>query len=452
MDIAGEDFLIPDYAEKSIEYRSYKTTNTVYIFDGYRVTENWIEEVWQGIYIEGDIFVDIGPKEMQYRSIHKPHKVRLGYHGLNYSNMNAENISLVDRMKYFQYLYFFVADRLEQFIAQDRAPVLHFDTTQVDPKIGLEKTLYYLDKLNIDFFNPLQNADKMGAYQRGKALDVSQRSTMQHINNYIQLLESIDNQISDVAGISPQREGFSTPYESVTNHQQSIMQSNNVTEIYFHLHTKLYERILNSILKAAFIVFKNNGIIRQYILDDLQIQTLMLMPDDLLAVDMGVVITSSRKELEIAGKLQSLIEYMMNSDQSSIGDVVAMIRANSSAEMQRILEDREYDRKKQEENLQRMQQEMQQKELEAMAQQEQANRDHELTLKQMELEVQLGLNMNKTSLDSLERQAKIEVERKKSENKRAQDIDKNEVAKMKLEIERERNKILASKKPSGDSK
>lgn len=154
--------------------------------------------------------------------------------------MNAESISLMDRMKPFQYLYFIVAHKLKKLIATDRGKVFHFDITMVPEKLGLEKTLYYLEEMNIDFYNPLHNAETPGVHQRSKVTTATDRSNMQHILNYVQLLAALDEQISDVAGITRQREGQIARNEAVTNSQQTIMQSATITEaVYFQPHNKL---------------------------------------------------------------------------------------------------------------------------------------------------------------------------------------------------------------------
>lgn len=181
----------------------------------------------------------IGPKELQFRSKDNPNDVSLGYHGVIYNATNASPVSLMDRMKPFQYLYFIVMHKLKELIAQDQGKVFHFDTTMVDPKIGLEKTLYYLKKLNIDFFNPLANADVPGQAQRGKISGETDMSNMQFILSYINILAALDNQISEVAGVSRQKEGQAAPSEAVTNVQSNIQMSSMVTEVYYRLHAKL---------------------------------------------------------------------------------------------------------------------------------------------------------------------------------------------------------------------
>ena len=64
--------------------------------------------------------------------------------------------------------------------------------------MDIEKAIYYLEELDIDFYNPLANAETAGAASRQKITNATNRSNTQHIANYIQLMDSIDQQISDI--------------------------------------------------------------------------------------------------------------------------------------------------------------------------------------------------------------------------------------------------------------
>lgn len=252
LDLLSEDYMIPKNATKSAYYNEYGKKKLIYTVEeeGYTLEENWIDDIWQGFKV-GDCYAGVTRKPYQFRSIDNPFDVKLGYHGVGFSNTNAPNISLMSRMKPFQYLYFIIAHKLKSFIAQDRAPLVPFDTSMIDPKIGLEKTLYYMDQLNINFFNPLENAESAGSHQRGSVSGSIDRTTMQYINNYIGVLQAIDQEISDVAGVSKQREGGTSANETATASQQAIIQSSHITEIYFDTHAKHWEKVLNSLIQVA---------------------------------------------------------------------------------------------------------------------------------------------------------------------------------------------------------
>lgn len=351
--MVNEDFKVPSYATSETVKEGNKR-KTYYYFDDMELTWGWIPEVWEGIRIGSDIYCCLGPKAYQFRSADNPQKVKLGYHGICYSAMNADPVSLMDRMKPFQYLYFFIAHKLKKLIARDRGQVFHFDMSMIPEQIGLEKTIYYLEEMDIDFFDPLKNAEAPGAFQRGKIAGATSRSNMQHILNYVQLLAAIDEQISDVAGITRQREGQTTPNQAVTNAQQDLIQSATITEtIYFRPHEKVWENVLNSLLQCAQVAWQNKSVIRQYVLDDLSVQTLQLTPGDLLNSDFGVFVSNSTKDVEVFESLKGLAQPLIQNDKAKFSDIIKLLKATSVRELE--LGIAESEKKIQEEQLQQIQ-------------------------------------------------------------------------------------------------
>lgn len=341
--IVSEDFEVPSDAQKKTLSEEYGKKNTYYVWSDlqgntFSLQWKWIPEIWSGTKIGADIYTMIGPKPEQFRLSTDPYDVRLGYHGVSYSAMNAPSVSLMDRMKPFQYLYFLIMHKLKRFIAQDQGKVFHFDTTMIDPKIGLEKTLYYLKEMNIDFYNPLMNAEQAGWAQRGKIHGSTDWSNMQNVLSYVQLLNAIDAQISDVAGVNKQREGQVSPTEAVTNAQSNITMSSMITEIYYNTHQTVWEDILNSLLRVGIKTFKGQEVFRQYVLDDLSVSTLDLTTDSLDNTEIGVFVSNSSKDIKIFETLQQAAEALIRANKATMSDMVKMLKAESVEELQRDIE------------------------------------------------------------------------------------------------------------------
>lgn len=389
-EIASEDFVIPDNAVKQTVTKKYGKKETIYSYQNYTIREGWISEVWEGTRIGDNIYCCIGPKENQYRDPDNPRVIRLGYHGLVYNNMNADSVSLLDRMRGFQYLYFLVAHKLKQMIAKDKGQVFHLDTSMIPEELGLEKTLYYLEFLDIDFFNPLQNAEMPGAYQRGKVSGATNRSNMQHIMNYIQVLDALDYQISDVAGITRQREGQTPNNQAVTNAQQDLQQSSTVTEaVYFNPHFGLWREILGSLLQCAQAAWKNKSVKKQYVLDDLSLRTLDMTPETMNNSVFGVFISNSTRDNEVFETLKQLTQPLLQNDKAKMSDIIKLVKANSvqSLEQQVIQSEKSFEKQQQQQI--EAQQQMQQQQLAIQRELQEDQQAHETQLKQMELEAQI---------------------------------------------------------------
>lgn len=458
-DIVDENFPVPDYAVRTRTPDKYGKSKTIYSFDGYTLEWGWIPEIWQGVRIGDDIYCCIGPKEYQYRSLDNPKRVKLGYHGVIYNNMNADSVSLMDRMKPFQYLYFIVVHKLKKLIARDRGKVFSFDVTMVPEELGLEKTLYYLEEMDIDFYNPLQNAEQPGIHQRSKITSAIDRSNMQHILNYIQLMDALDFQISDVAGITRVREGQTSSQEAVTNAQQNLLQSSTITEaVYFFPHEKLWENVLNSLVQCAQTCWKNKSVIRQYALDDLSVQTLNVTPSSLENADFSVFISNVASDSELFNNLKSLAQPLIQNDKARFTDIIKLFKATSPKELEKHIESSE--RRTQQEQMEqiRAQQEAQQQAIQAQQQSELQKQQHEKELQAQKdeaayarelLKVQANSNQAPESIDPIEvsklqheiemDRAQLEIDRRKLElDKKKLEIDKNKIEAQSKDKEKDR--------------
>lgn len=373
--LVSEDFFVPDTAETVTDIGTFgqKIKYYVWVENGMTYSLRWdyIPEIWTATKIGHDIYCMIGPKEEQFRSKDNPFQVSLGYHGLVYNAMNAESVSFMDRMKPFQYLYFIVMHKLKKAIAQEQGKVFHFDISMVDPALGLEKTLYYLKELNIDFYNPLMNADAPGRDQRGKVSHTSDMSNMGNIINYISILNAIDQQISEVAGVTKGREGQLSPNEAVTNAQSNIQMSALVTEPYFQAHFKLWELILTSLVAAARNAWRNKEIVKQFVLDDLSAMTLEMSKDEPQDWEIGVFISDSGREHEMFQALKAISDGLLNTNRATFSDLIKLYEATSASELKAAIEASE-------EKSFQQQSAQQQAEIEAAQQMEQARQAFEL--------------------------------------------------------------------------
>jgi hypothetical protein len=217
-------------------------------------------------------------------------------------------------------------------------------------------------------------------------------------------------------------------------------------------------------VQSAKECWKEKGIRKQYVLDDLSIHLLDVAPEDIRAVDMGVFVSNSRKDQEIFQKLERLVEFALSSGSAKISDVVSMYKANSIAELEnniRTLEKRN----------ERQQQAQQQAELDAQKQMQEAQiaaedrkMQHEKDLKQMDIDASLieaeidsfkfvqdqdsngdnipdQLQIEKIKADTQVKNRQLDIEEKKM----AQD---RELTKEKLQVER----MKAQKAKSSNSK
>lgn len=393
LDLVDETFEVPSTASrvKFVDTYGNKKTKRVWadeMGNPFELEWTWLPEVWEGTQIAGNIYVNIRPKPYQARDINDPYKVKLGYHGLVFNAMNAPNTSTMDRMKPFQYLYFVVMHKMKQILAADKPPLTSIDMSMIPKTLTNEQWLYYYNQ-GLGFYDPNQNngGNPNGiSGQRGPAF-TEDRSVMAHVSNYIQILAAIDEQISEVSGVTRQREGQTSSNEAVTNAQQNITQSSHITETLFHAHNCLWEEVLTSLLETAQLCYKDNPQKIPVVLDDMS-RAIIELSDETLNKTMAVFITDDPND---AGNMEQIraraLDFIQNG--ATISDIAKLHRATSMAQIERefkAIEDlRQKMQQAQEQATLESQERIQQMQLEAR-EDEQA---HEIQLEQMKIDGQI---------------------------------------------------------------
>ena len=73
------------------------------------------------------------------------------------------------------------------------------------------------------------------------------------------LMDKIESMVSEISGVSKQREGSIASNELVGNVERSVIQSANITEPLFWMHNQVKKEVLNMLfvpVKALFLLLK----------------------------------------------------------------------------------------------------------------------------------------------------------------------------------------------------
>lgn len=339
--LVDEKYKLPSSAKK-VKYTDKNGEDKVkYVFQDEITQEfielewTWIPEIWEATRIANDIYVNVRPKPFQYRSLDNPFKVKLGYHGLVYNATNAANISTMDRMKPFQYLYFIVMHKMKQILAADAPPLINIDMSMIPKKLTNEQYMYY-NKLGINFYDPNQNNEgNPTTGQSGqKGVYETERSTMQHVAQYINILNALDEQIGEVAGVTRQREGQTSQYESVTGTQSAIVQSSHITEPIFTAHNLLWGEILTSLLETTILCWKDEVKHIPIVLSDMSRKVIEFNGEQFIGKDLGIFITDNETDNQALNKMRDLaLELLQNGTKAT--DVMSLYRATSAEAWER---------------------------------------------------------------------------------------------------------------------
>ena len=348
----------------------------------------WIIEVWEGYRIGQDLYVGIQPVEYQHISADNPNAQRLPYTGVIYNNTNSRPRSLVSMMKPLQYMYIVLWYRLELAMARDKGKVVTMDITQIPKSMNIDvaKWMHYLSALGVNFVNPYEEGWDIPGREGGKpsqfnqisALDLTMANT---IDQYINLMDKIESMLSEISGVSKQREGSISSNELVGNVERSVVQSAHITEPWFWVHNQVKKECLTMLLDTAKHAWKDNKTSIQYVLDDAT-RAFLTLSDDFFYEDMDIFVEDTTKNQQQIEALKNLMQPAMQNG-ASLLDIVEIITMDNVTMIRGKLEEIEQKRMEQQQAMEQAQAEREQQ----MAQIQNEIKEEELMLKEAEMDL-----------------------------------------------------------------
>lgn len=348
----------------------------------------WIIEVWEGYRIGQDLYVGIQPIEYQHISADNPNAQRLPYTGVIYNNTNSRPRSLVSMMKPLQYMYIVLWYRLELAMARDKGKVVTMDITQIPKSMNIDvaKWMHYLSALGVNFVNPYEEGWDIPGREGGKpsqfnqisALDLTMANT---IDQYINLMDKIESMLSEISGVSKQREGSISSNELVGNVERSVVQSAHITEPWFWVHNQVKKECLTMLLDTAKHAWKDNKTSIQYVLDDAT-RAFLTLSDDFFYEDMDIFVEDPTKNQQQIEALKNLMQPAMQNG-ASLLDIAEIITMDNVTMIRSKLEEIEQKRMEQQQAMEQAQAEREQQ----MAQIQNEIKEEELMLKEAEMDL-----------------------------------------------------------------
>ena len=347
----------------------------------------FINEAWEGTKIGKDIYVNMRPRVVQYNRLSNPSRCHFGIVGSVYNLNESKPFSLVDMMKPYNYLYDTIHDRLNKLMAKNWGKIIQLDLAKVPAKWDVDKWMYFAKTNNIAVIDSFKEGNigaatgKLAGALNNASSGVIDAELGNIIQQNINLLEFIKMEMSEVAGISKQREGQISNRETVGGVERATLQSSHITEWLFVTHDDVKRRALECFLETAKIALKGRSKKFQYILSDTSIRVMEIDGDEFAECDYGLVVDNSNSIQELKQKMDMLAQAALQNQTLNFSTIMKLYNSSSLAEKQRMVE------KNEQEIIQRQQQ-AQQEQLQAQQQQLQAE------AQQRELEMQLKDEMN----------------------------------------------------------
>lgn len=355
----------------------------------------YINEAWEGTKIGEDIYVNMRPRPIQYNRLSNPSRCHFGIIGSIYNLNDNRPFSLVDMMKQYNYLYDIIHDRLNKMMAKNWGKIIQMDLAKIPKGWDVEKWMYYA-KVNgiavVDSFNEGNigaATGKLAGALNNASTGVIDAEFGNSIQSQINLLEFIKMEMSDVAGISRQREGQISNRETVGGVERATLQSAHITEWLFVQHEDVKRRALECFLETAKIALRGRSKKFQYILSDNSLRVMDIDGDEFAEADYGLVVDNGQGTQELSQKLDVLAQAALQNQTLSFSTIMKLYSSSSIAEKQRLVE-------KDERAIQDRAAQAQQQQLEV--QQQEAQMKQEIEMRRMEQEDALNMRDNETRI------------------------------------------------------
>ena len=355
----------------------------------------YINEAWEATKIGEKIYVNMRPRVVQYNKLSSPSRCHFGIVGSIYNLNGNRPFSLVDMMKNYNYLYDVIHDRLNKFMAKNWGKILRLDIAKIPKGWNIEKWMYYAKANGLAVEDSFREGNigaatgKLAGAMNNASSGIIDAEFGNSIQSQINLLEFIKMEMSDVAGISRQREGQISNRETVGGVERATLQSSHITEYLFIQHDDVKKRALECFLETAKIALKGRSKKFQYILSDSSMRVMDIDGDEFAESDYGLLVDNGQGTQELSQKLDMLAQAALQNQTLSFSTIMKLYNSSSLAEKQRVVENDE--RKIQERNAQAQQQQLE-------VQQQEAQMKQEAEMAKMELEDTLNQRDNETKI------------------------------------------------------
>jgi hypothetical protein len=333
----------------------------------------WLNEFWEGTKIGEDIFLKMRPKPVQYNRLDNPSKCHPGIIGYVYSTNQFKAVSLMDRMKQYQYLFDAMKDRLNKALAKYLGPLLELDLAKVPENWDVEKWLHFAVANGIAVVDSFKEGNKGAATGKlAGGMNTTGRVLNIELGNYIQqhvsMLEYIKAEMGEIVGVNKQREGQVANRETVGGVERAVNQSSHITEELFMKHDMVKIEVLKCFLETAKIALKNKSKKIQYILGDESINLLNVEGEDFAESDYGILVSINNKYQELDQVLKQLAHAGIQNDKMDFSTLISIYMSDSLSDIRRKIEEKETAKSQADQQRFEQEQQIQQQQIETNAQ------------------------------------------------------------------------------------
>jgi hypothetical protein len=341
------------YYEDGEELKDYVSED--YVIDklkGEKVKWLWLNEWRQGYNIGGvgdGFFVKLEMLPRLGMTYNNPSRVMPPYIGTIYK-IGEKAYSLVDRIRPYKYLYNITMTRAEMASARNKGNLTELDLARIPDGWDPDIWMMYAEANGWFLTDSFKEGNEGAAL--GKLLNnINNRSPVtlnldasQQIMTQLEFARYIKNEINEITGITPQREGMISNRETLGGVNRSLQQSSFITEPYFHIHDNTKLRLLELNLETAKYCFRDQSFSLN-ILDDGLIKNTLKIDGKLLSETVyGMYMSDGKDDAELFNYIKQYAHAALQNDTGKFKDIFEIMKSKSIAAVGKRMEEAEQER------------------------------------------------------------------------------------------------------------
>jgi hypothetical protein len=481
-DIVTEDYKITEKPIYNTTFYKNKTKeNLIY---GEHIDWIWINEVYGGIKIgpngptswvrntDGSGFDPVylgirggkpGRIPFQFKGDNNLYGCKLPVEGSVFSDRNTRSVALVDIMKPYQIGYNVVNNQIADILVDELGTVIMLDQNALPRhsmgedwgKNNLAKAYVAMKNFQmLPFDTTITNTENALNFQHYTVLNLEQTN---RLVSRINLANYFKSQAFEVIGINPQRLGQELSQSTATGVEQAVQASYAQTEIYFiqhcdHLMPRVHQMRTDL---AQFYNSTKPSLRLQYVTQADEKVNFQINGTQLLLRDINVECTTDANTRNIMEQLRALA-INNNTTGASIYDIGNMIKAESVAELTKVLKESEDKQRAIREQEMAHEQELNKQNIEAAERErlqalqfeaEENERDRQKDILVAEIKATTAIGVNKADMDRNNQNDQIDAMNQIQEQQnyqeqmnfeREKEINKNSHNQQKINLDREK--------------
>ena len=246
----------------------------------------------------------------------------------------------------------------------------------------MDKLLYYAKVNRIlvqDSFKEGNKGAAMGklaGFMNNNTSGLVDADNSDAIQFHMNFLEWLKQSMSEMVGITKQREGAIDNRETVGGVERSVLQSSHITEWLYLQHENIKKRVYECFLETAKAAMKGKSMKFQHILSDGTAKIIDIDGDEFSENDYGLVVDNGKHTQELIQKLEGLAQAMVQNQMMSASTLVKIFSNAPLSDITRTIQQEETQMKQ--------------------SQQEQAEKDREVQMQQ--IQAQMAMEQEKIAI------------------------------------------------------